>query len=346
MPPSTLEIVTLRACSVDRYLQLGRTLLERADRNPEVDPVLVVAELTGSEVVLGRFQRASSALALDKVMQTRGREPLRRNGGGRSLAAGAGTLGILLVVPAMGSMLPAPIPPDRAINRYVRGLLAGLTLAGAPGGARYFGRDFISCQGRQIGRVSQDNGVRAALIEAWVALSQPLALPSGLNGYPVHDDPRAAGPAEATLSELRGERPSFDQVVEALSRGHASVYGCQALVGELPELPQPALRTVREDEAGWLESGVAEIPIGFVEALVQVEGEVLKRARLRGDFIAPGFVIDGLEQSLAGVRLGAGQLGRLVNDAFHQPGAALLGMQELRVLPDALLVAAGRLRSA
>jgi hypothetical protein len=45
---------------------------------------------------------------------------------------------------------------------------------------------------------------------------------------------------------------------------------------------------------------VAEVPIGFVEALVRKEGEAIAEARVRGDLIAPGFFVREVEAELRG----------------------------------------------
>ena len=85
------------------------------ERDPAATPRLLVAELEGESLVLGRHQRASSALA-----QGHGFQVARRLGGGRTVAAGAGRLGVLLGLPAPGALMPSPVAADKLINRYVR----------------------------------------------------------------------------------------------------------------------------------------------------------------------------------------------------------------------------------
>ena len=103
------------------------------------------------------------------------------------------------------------------------------------------------------------------------------------------------------------------------------------------------LPTVWEDETGFEESGVADVPVGFVEALVKVDGDRVGEVRLRGDFVAPAFVIQSLENELAGKPLDFRTLGTAVDEAFQRPFAAMLGVTRMRVFPDAVLAAAGRL---
>ena len=340
---STLEWTAVRDCAPERLARIGAGLLAQMDEAPGAAPRLVVAELAGDALVLGRHQRASSALALDAVAAA-GLPIVRRAGGGRTVRAGAGTLGVLLAVPSIGALLPAAVGADKVINRYVRGLLAGLTSV-CGSGVHYFGRDFVSAEGRQVGVVSQDGTPGgAALFEAIVGVERSLALEPAWNGYPAHADPRAAGPEAVALAALAKQPHAFDEIAPRIADGYARVYGCDAVpsAAALPEgeLPEPA---VREDEAGWEESGVADVAIGFAEALVRHDGAAVTDARLRGDFIAPAFAVRALEARLAGCPLDFAAIGARVDAAFHQPGAAMIGLRSLRVLADAVLAAAGRL---
>lgn len=330
--PGPLATLLLPPCPPARFVMLGAGLLA----TPPAVPTLVVAPLAGEALLLGRHQRLAGALERKNLGE---REVLRRNSGGRTLAVGPGTVGVLLALPDMGALLEAPLAPSKVLNRYVRGLLAGLSRAGAPGGAHYFGRDFVSAQSKQLAVIGQDNGPRAALFEAFVAVEQPLALPAGLNGYPEHGDPRAAGPEHATLSGLRGAPIGIDALAEALFAGYAETYRAERQAAP-SNLPEAELAPAHEDESGWLSSGVADIPIGFLEALLQKDGDRVAAARLRGDFLAPEFVIRQLERDLAGLPLQFEQLGARVDAAFHQPGAFLFGTLELRLFADALLAAA------
>src|SRR5262249_34918728 len=158
--------------------------------------------LTGDAVLLGRFQRAPSTVDLAGARQ-KGLAVLRRLGGGRAIRAGEGTLGMLLGVPNLGALLLKPVGPDKVLNRYVRGLCGGITAAGVT--AHYFGRDFVSAAHRQVAVLSQDGGAGArgaAVLEALVAVTRSLELPSGTARFRPHTDPRSVGPAYAALSDL------------------------------------------------------------------------------------------------------------------------------------------------
>ncbi|AKU91003.1 hypothetical protein [Vulgatibacter incomptus] len=333
-----LAIHLLEDCPPERFARLGQGLLRQVESDPR--PRLLIAGLRGEAVLLGRHQRAASALARAGLEE---RSVARRSGGGRAIRAGDGTIGVLLALPRMGALLQDPATADKLINRYVRGLNVGLTLAGAGSGAHYFGRDFVSAEGRQIAVVSQDGlASGAVLFEAVVAVSRPLALPDGLDGYPEHGDPKAGGPPHGTLAELWKSPHDLEALAESIATGYGRSLGCEtALVQEGGLREEPVVPDVAEDEAGFADSGVADIPIGFAEALVRRDGDRIAEVRLRGDFIAPAFVLRGLERALEGTSLEYDAIGRVVDGAFREPHAAILGVRGLRILPDAILAAAG-----
>ncbi|HEY0840171.1 MAG TPA: hypothetical protein VGD74_08295, partial [Vulgatibacter sp.] len=266
-------------------------------------------------------------------------------GGGRAIRAGDGAVGVYLALPEIGSLLMAPAPAGKLVNRYIRGLNQGLTLAGAGKGAHYFGRDFVSADGRQIAVVSQDGAPSgAAIFEAIVAVERPLSLPEGLRGYPEHGDPRADGPPFGALSELWSSPRHFEEIAEAIAAGYGRAYGCEIREDTATTIPEAdVLPPVWEEEGRYEESGVADIPIGFAEALVRPPLEPVSEVRLRGDFIAPAFVIRDLERALAGKALEFAAIGGAVDEAFRRPHAGILGVVAMRVFADAVLAASGRL---
>jgi hypothetical protein len=334
----SIQVHVAPGCDAGRLARLGQGLLQKLEAEPTHDAVLVVAELTGDTALLGRHQRFTTAIAAPHLGAL---TPLRRSGGGRTLSVGQGTLGVLFAVPQPGVLLQSAVRHDRFINRYVRGLLAGLTRLGAPGGAGYFGRDFIACQSQQLAVVSQDNLTRAALLEAHVAIDLSLQLPTALNHYPAHGDPRAGGPPHTTLAALRGRTVGLDEATDAIARSYASTFACLAARKGEPDWAEAPLEPVHEDEEGWSDSGVCDIPIGFAEGLARHEGGVVTGARLRGDFMAPAFLLRQLEQAMAGAPLDFNALGARVNAAFQETGGFSLGLSDLRVLADAILVASG-----
>jgi hypothetical protein len=338
----TLLVEVAPSCDPGRFVRLGAGLLDAVATDPR--PRLLIAGLEGQAILLGRHQRARSALEVGAVEVAHG-PVLRRVGGGRALAAGAGRIGLYRALPRLDALLDAPIPADRVLNRYVRGLLAGLTRSGAGSGAHYFGRDFVSSESRQLARVSQDGRQEGpTLFEAFVAVEESLDLPAPLRGYPVHSDPRADGPPPVILSELWSRDHTFDSIAEAIVEGYASVFGCRIERVESLELGEGEVTPdVWEEEEGWEESGVADIPIGFAEALLRHGDGKVQEVRFRGDFVAPAFVLRDLEASLVGTPLEFSALGAKVDAAFRRQGAAIMGMRGLRTFPDAILAAAGLL---
>lgn len=331
----SLEVATLSRCDPGRFVRVAAGLL--AQGHPT--PILVIAELTSPALLLGRHQRAASAVSLPAA-RAHGLAPLRRVGGGRALLAGEGVVGLFLHTPPGAPLAAAPFPPDRTTNRYVRGLLAALRRLGARQAA-WFGRDYVSVCGRSLAVVSQEATPGGAVaLEAFVSVSRPLGPPAALLRDRPHSDPRACGPASVSLAELAARTPSFDEVAAALMAGWSGEGpGPEPVEAALPEADLPP---AEEEEAGLATSGPVEIPIGFLEALSAAAAGRLVGPRLRGDFIAPAATVAALEAALDGAPLDEAEIGRRVDAAFHQPGAFLQGVKELGTVARAVL-AAGRL---
>jgi hypothetical protein len=337
---ATLRVVTAQGVTPARLARWGTTLLAQ-DLGTAT---LVVAELDEAAVLLGRHQRAVSALD-GKAVAARGFTVARRLGGGKAIVVNPGTIAVQLAVPP-GSGLGVSFGADRAINRHVRGLLRGL--GGGLGGAFYFGRDFVSADKRQVAIVSQDGapGGGTQLFEAFVARTAALALPAELSKYPLHGDSRAAGPAHTSLVELGRGRQSFAEIAQAIANGYAQATGAALAPTEAAALDDEdganaALDPpVAEDDTGWAWSGVADVPIGFLEAQVQLDGRHVRAARLRGDFIAPAFAVRHLEASLAGGVLEFAHVAPLVDAALALPGATIVGVTHLRLIADAFVACA------
>jgi hypothetical protein len=331
---ATLRVVTARGVTPERLARWGTGLLAQDLGSA----TLVLAELAETCVLLGRHQRAASALDREAVA-ARGWRVLRRLGGGKSIVVTPGTIAVLLAVPP-GSGLGVSFGADRAINRHVRGLLRGL--GGGLGGAFYFGRDFVSADKRQVAIVSQDGapGGGTLLFEAFVAREAVLALPAELSRYPQHGDGRAGGPAHTSLAEL-GRGRDFEDVAQAIARGYAQTTGAGLQATGDDALDDDAdgslVPPVVEDDEGWAWSGIADVPIGFLEAQVQHEGGRVRAARLRGDFIAPAFAVRHLEASLAGCMLDFASVAPLVDAALALPGATIVGVTHLRIVADAFV---------
>ncbi len=328
-----LHLAVLPACDPERFARLGAGLLSRGH---EV-PVVAVAGFASPAVLLGRHQRAPSSvnLAAAKVNRI---PVLRRTGGGRALLVGPGATGLLVYTPPGQQLAPTPFPPDRTTNRYVRGLLAALRRLGA-GHAAWFGRDFVSNDGKRVATVAQEGTAEGSLLlEALVAVERDLALPGGLAVARAHADPRAGGPPPVSLAEISGRAAALDEVAATLAESFGQLGKREPLLLQAG-LPEAELPPAQEDEEGLSESGPLEIPIGFLEALTAVAAGRLVGPRIRGDFIAPAAVLRSLETALDGAPLDQADIGRRVDEAFHGPGAFLQGVTELRDIVRAVNLA-------
>jgi hypothetical protein len=256
------------------------------------------------------------------------------------VAAGDGTVGVLLATPSAERLADAPFTVDRTLNRYVRGLLSGLRDVGARSAA-WFGRDFVSADSRRVAAVSQEATADGTLLlEAVIGVRRPVAPDEAFLRARPHTDPRAAGPSAVALAELAGRVPSFDEVAEALVRGWCDLHRREPAPVD-GELPEAALPPALEDEAGLTAGAPVEVPIGFVEALAGAASGRLVAPRLRGDLMAPAHVMASLEGSLEAAPLDALEVGQRVDAAFRLPGAFAHGLRSLGALADAAL-AAGR----
>ncbi len=288
--------------------------------------MLIIAELAGDQVALGRFQRAARVVT--------GGEVVRRAAGGRAIRVGQGTVGVVLAVPAGVSLLGG-VPVAKVINRYVRGLLRGLGLLGAAEGAHYFGRDFVSASRRQLAVVSQNGSADGAVsFHAWVAVTRSLALPDTVAITRAHSDPRAGGPEPVTLADLWERPQGFAEIADKLALGFGAALGLPRVALDGAALGEGAIAFTDPGDGA-----VREVPIGFVEGHAAVAGGVIASAQLTGDLIAPDFVIDALALALTGAPATEAAIRDRVVATLSLPHATLLGVPDPAALVDALFSA-------
>lgn len=327
-----LQVARIPRCDPVRFTRIEAGLL--ACGWPR--PLLVLAGLGEPALLVGRHQRARSAVDVDRA-RARGLVVARRAGGGRSVVVGDGVLAAFLYVPPSDPLAPAP-GPDRILARMLRGLLAGLRASGARGAA-FHGRDLLAADGRQLGVVSQEGSAAGAVaVEALVSVARPMPVPDPFCRYPVARDPRAGGPRPVTLEELRGAPVELDALAATIEAGYAAAHDRELARAE-GVLPERALPPVEEDEEGLRAGGLLDAPLGFVEALAAPAPGVLTGVRIRGDLIAPAFALAALEADLEAAPVDRGEIGRRVDAAFRRPGAFLAGASEA-VVADAIAAAA------
>ena len=328
-----LQVARIPRCDPARFARIEAGLLAKGPPRA----ILVLAGLGEPVLLVGRHQRAASSVDV-RAASAAGLRVARRAGGGRGLVIGDGVAGVFLWVPP-GEPLAPPVPPDRWLHRYVRGLLGGLRAAGARGAA-WLGRDFVAVDGRQLAIVSQEGTAAGGVaLEAFVSLGRPLAVPHPYTRYPRDRDPRTAGPRPVTLAEVAGRAVGFDALAAAIEQGYAAASDREPVPAE-GILPEAELPPVEEDEAGLRASALHGVPGGFVEALVRSEGGRIGGARIRGDLIAASFGLAALEADLEGSPVDSVEIGRRVDAALRRPHAFVHCARAPQVLVDAVLEAA------
>jgi hypothetical protein len=253
--------------------------------------MIAVCEMSANALLLGRWQRAATALRLDEVA-ARGVQVARRLAGGRTLRLRGRAIAVRIPIAQPG------------LNRNVRALRSALAqLARVP--VAYFGRDHLVSGGAALAWVGEEEDTLEAILGAEAPEAE-------LVRYPVHGDARVRGVRFTPFV------PSADELAAALGG---------TVVPPFPSLP------VEDPDAGFVSSGVADVPIGFVEALVRHDGARVIAARLRGDFQAPARGLAALEVALAGVALEPTALRTAIAGALP----VLVGVVDAGVFADAVL---------
>lgn len=300
---------------------MGLALVDRGT------PRLSLCALAEPQLVLGAFQRATSA-----VRRPPHAPPLaRRCSGGPTLWTGPGTLHLWLSLPRPDALVPCD--PPRLLNRYVRPLLRGLTRLGAP--ALYGGRDWVSVARHPVAWVgfAHDEASGASVFESFIALDHPFVPPESLVAYPQRRIDPFAGRAPATLSAALGRPIEPGRALEAIAGAFRQAYGEAAIAeGELglEQLLPP------DDDRRPPFAALDEDVIGFVGARVGEGGG------LGGDFFASEGVAAALDGALVGLPEGAGEdeAERAIAEALGSTTGALEGLRDPHCLARAARAAA------
>ncbi|AKF09976.1 hypothetical protein [Sandaracinus amylolyticus] len=287
----------------------ARTALARGAGTTQAGGVSLYGAIASDDaLVLGRWQRGSGP---------------RRATGGPSARMGLGVLYLALGLPHPAALMECP--PDRILNRNVRGFLGGLTtLAGEP--VLYFGREWLSRGKTPIALIAwhRDHDGHV-LIEAFVSIGAPFAPPRDYRGH----TPGSIAPRE------------LDAMVEAIASGHATRFPGTTVTraSALPTaLPPPS---ARDDVSAW--SAPAPVPIGIGEAGATLDDEGrFARVRFAGDFFADERAIEALETDLVGVAPDEHAIGRTIDHVLGPGRGVIEGVTSLRTLRDALLDASRR----
>ena len=331
--------------SPSRALATG-ALLARGELEEGVDAVLYGAPISGQSVVLGRWQRSSDALRAEAARE-QGLELLRRSTGGPMAMATEGILYVALGLRHASVLVDTP--PDRLLNRNVRGLLSGLCRGDA--GAHYFGRHWLSVARRPAGLLgwAREPGGRV-LLELFLSLERSAVCDQSLVAYPTASEAPWLGKEPVTLAEAWGKTIGPEQVMGWLAEGHRERYG------ESLELERSSLtdseRTRADAEAeshgvrdeqdadGLAWSPPHEIPIGWLSAGVRLGDGLVEAARVAGDFYQDTDAPRVLEEQLVGKAPEPATVLAAVSATWDGSARAMEGVKGLEPVAQCILEAA------
>jgi hypothetical protein len=301
----------------------GRVARERG----RLAGALQLAVGTGDAVTLGRHQTAHA-------------EAPRRATGGHAVFAGAGTLGLTLLLPGPAAWLDEPLPAlDRLANRMVRGLLAGLRSEGFD--ASYPGRDVVRAGGRAVALLGVERDaedvcwVTARIgVGASAAPAVPESWPGGARS------PLAGAGALDPDAGASGERIRrvADAIALAYRRRHAL-----AFVDAAPDAAERAARAgYAEPAAGApLVGPERAIPLGTLRAALRLAADgAIAAVGFRSEWLASSAGVAALERALAGAPLDADAIRARIAPVLADARQFFLGAGGTETLARAVLEAA------
>lgn len=327
-------MISRAGLAVFREHELSVELASALSRSSLVRPLVAGAELgvfalTGRGTVLGAFQRACE-LAPRAKDEAGASVVLRRASGGAAIAASDGVVWVQLALARPAALVPCSAP--QIVNRYVRPLLRALTRLGAT--SSYFGRDWLSTGHRPTAWVgfAHERATGRSLFEAFVPVRSPW-----WSGERASFDGKEPWTLEAAL----GREMYNVHLCEAIAASYRDAYDAGAVTVDLPDVDvasedlDPSPWQARRDEA-----------IGPIYAGRDREG----RVRLGGEPMAASDVMESFGRALdaldaPGRTPSTDDLGRLVDEHFAPPDAALFGVRNLASIRDVLEDAFARPRT-
>jgi lipoate-protein ligase A len=320
-------------------------LLDRAAQLPGRGSLRVYS-IAGDALSLGRYHLAPSGDVEHRIGLH------RRLGGGRAATLGPGFVTVALTLPHRSALVasdPLALRPEQALNRFVRGLLAGLRGLGVD--AFYPGRDRVTVNRRLLGLVSLEGDARGvAVFEAVLAIDGDWSRVSDVVAAVDREGVVAAeelAAAEVTTLAASGASPPLEELAHRVAGAFAEQFGV-----ELTSMPPPAVPPdAAERTAAWIASrrrrpeltchAVTWTQLGIVEAYLATRGDTITDVVLAGDFIADSESISNLEQRLSGCVLDRAAVAAIVDAVFARSGRFLLGVGRMEVV-DTIMSAAGR----
>lgn len=349
---SQLAVRRLAADTPGRVLALQRHLLGLSGRQrPTPTPVLILATCVEYGAMLGRYQSFGAGRTEPPPTTVH-----RRQTGGRAVAAGPGIAWVTVVLPALTELTTPnalPITPDRALNRYCRGILRGLASMGVP--AFYPGQDAVTVRRRPVALMTVDvTPAGQVLFECFIAVHQNLAgLPSEV--FTTEDTtPTTLNPlATTSVSGELGRNVSVEEVLDAVRKGYEDQ--SQMTLEDIPANPLEAqlLAAIEEKEIAIpqrLYHGVpgpdhelytsASVTLGRFElGCTLQQRHFLTNVTFAGDFIATGGIIDALEKKLRLCPAEWKAVGVATDQVFQEPFRAILGIGPRQTIPNTVMQA-------
>ena len=337
---AVLDVIVAPALAPDALIGLESHLLG-AVVTRQTPPVALIYSSPGRYISIGRYHLYAGGA------QPGGIGAYRRLTGGRVVGAGQGWLGLALILPSRIALLKedaARLKPEQIMNRYARGMLAGLRALGLD--CFYPGRDAITFERRELAMCSFETDASGAML-----FESALAVNRGMENL-VHDlelfESDGALPCRmydsesaTTLGRELKREIAFDELADAIAAGY------EGLLGETRRRELTAIETADAERqgrelaaSGWLnriapQAGTLKKnriagQLGAIEAAVELESDgTIAVVTLSGDFIANSPGVAELENELRGERLDLASVSHAVTKIFGPGGNFFLGAGEL-----------------
>ena len=314
-------------------------------------PILIITRPETDALILGRFQRPSSALKLD-ACEAEGVPRLRRLTGGSTAMLGAGRLHLALVLKNRNS--PLECEPRQFLQRYGAGVIRALSQLGLK--ARYHGKDLVSAEDRPIGVMSFElypDG--PALLEVSLGVTSPWHPEPALVAYPprAKDESSAARPSSLAQELAEDGLSGLDS---CLVEAYAELLEATPEQREFTPLETARITSLHhrvevvEDShdkrpaylKAW-DSRLVEEAIGFVEASVRLtQGRFIRDVRIYGDFMADTAGMEDLQEKLKMVPVKRRPVALVIDDVLGAPEHVIMGIRRLGSILEAILDASRR----
>jgi len=347
---AALDAIYIPEISYRELLGLESYFLETVKAG-RCTPVLMTYGLAGRLVSLGRYHFYAGPETHQGV------SVYRRLSGGRIAGAGQGWLGCALILPSRDSLLPQDafgLKPEQVINRYARGVLAGLRNIGVD--CFYPGRDAVTVERREIATCSFETDSSGALLfEIIIAINRGLdALvydlelldPEGTLTCPMY-----TAETVTTLARELGRDVPSDKAAAAIEAGYETFLDQvrrRELTGD--ERSQAEYRGAGLAASGWLTArkrdpsltlfGRERIQLGFAEAHLALDAAgKIERMMMAGDLIANSGGLAEFERELSGKRLDLMSVSAAVAKIYADGANYILGMGDLTNLSRLIMKA-------